>query len=174
MSTPEIAIVAATEFDLMVMRDAAKALDRFGVPYNFKLLEVHRNPDSIKAFAENAHKEGLCAIIAGASGAAHLPGMVAAYSPLPVIGVPIKAVHSIDGLDAIYSILQMPVGVPVATMALNGARNAAFYALQILACKHPSYMQLVSAAKNKERDEAQAQADKLADLGAEEYIANLK
>ena len=110
--------------DLPVMEQAAEALKNFGIEYEIKVVSAHRTPDLMFAFAKNARKNGFAAIIAGAGGAAHLPGMVAALTSLPVIGVPIKSSNSIDGWDSILSILQMPGGVPVATVALNGAKNA--------------------------------------------------
>lgn len=121
--------------DMPIMEDAAKFLNEMQIPFEINALSAHRTPDIVMSFAENAHKRGIKVIIAGAGGAAHLPGVVAACTPLPVIGVPIKSSNSIDGWDSILSILQMPAGIPVATVALNGARNAAILAFQILATK---------------------------------------
>jgi 5-(carboxyamino)imidazole ribonucleotide mutase len=117
------------------MNQAAEILNSFGVAYEITIVSAHRTPKRLFEFSENAHKRGIEVIIAGAGGAAHLPGMVAAISPLPVIGVPIKSSNSIDGWDSILSILQMPGGVPVATVALNGAKNAGLLAVQILSVK---------------------------------------
>ncbi len=119
--------------DLPVMEEAAKLLDEFEIPFEINALSAHRTPDKVEEFAKNAHKKGIKVIIAGAGGAAHLPGVIASMTPLPVIGVPIKSSNSIDGWDSILSILQMPAGIPVATVALNGARNAAILAVQIIA-----------------------------------------
>ncbi len=119
--------------DLKIMDQAADFLDSMGIPYEVHALSAHRTPDRVAAFAEGAATRGIGVIIAGAGGAAHLPGVVAASTPLPVIGVPIKSSNSIDGWDSVLSILQMPAGIPVATMALDGARNAAILAAQILA-----------------------------------------
>lgn len=166
----EIAIVMASDYDLPVMRQAAHVLDRFGVPYEMDILSTHQNPERMIEFARSAHTRGLKVIIAGAGGAAHLPGMVAAFTPLPVIGVPVKVEYSIDGLDAIYSMLQMPQGVPVATMALNNAENAALFALQVLGCSHSSYLELVHAYKKQKRDTAEDKAAKLAQMGYEQYL----
>lgn len=174
MSNIEISIVMSSVFDMTVMKDAAKILDQFGIPYEIEILDLHKDPECVPAYVKESTAKGICVYIAGASGAAHLPGIVAAHTAAPVVGVPIKAIHSIDGLDAIYSILQMPQGVPVATMALNGARNAALFALQIMACKHPSYMQLVNAYKNKQRDEARLNSKNLQKTGYEQFIANAK
>ena len=128
----KIAIIMGSKSDLPVMEQAAEALKNFGIEYEIKVVSAHRTPDLMFAFAKNARKNGFAAIIAGAGGAAHLPGMVAALTSLPVIGVPIKSSNSIDGWDSILSILQMPGGVPVATVALNGAKNAGILAAQIV------------------------------------------
>ncbi len=173
-SKPEIAIVMGHEQDMTIMQDAAKTLDQFGVPFDIEILFTHQDPERLVAFAKSALSRKLKVIIAGASGAAHLPGMIAAFTPLPVIGVPIKAEYSIDGLDAIYSILQMPAGVPVATMSLNGAKNAALFALQILGCSHDSYFELVSAYKNKIKGDASRQATNLTTWGYEKFTTTLK
>ncbi len=127
-----VSIVMGSASDLPIMEQAAEMLDKFGIGYEIDIVSAHRTPEKLYEFASNAHSRGIAAIIAGAGGAAHLPGMVAAISPLPVIGVPIKSSNSIDGWDSILSILQMPVGVPVATVALNGAKNAGIFAAQIL------------------------------------------
>lgn len=121
-----------SDSDLPVMKEAAIILKALGIPYEVDIVSAHRTPEYMYEFAKNAHKSGIKVIIAGAGGAAHLPGMVAAISPLPVIGVPIKSSNSIDGWDSVLSILQMPSGVPVATVALNGAKNAGILAAQIL------------------------------------------
>jgi 5-(carboxyamino)imidazole ribonucleotide mutase len=128
----KIAIIMGSKSDLPVMEQAAEALKNFGIEYEIKVVSAHRTPDLMFAFAKNARKNGFAAIIAGAGGAAHLPGMVAALTSLPVIGVPIKSSNSIDGWDSVLSILQMPAGVPVATVALNGAKNAGILAAQIV------------------------------------------
>jgi 5-(carboxyamino)imidazole ribonucleotide mutase len=128
----KIAIIMGSESDLEVMKNAAEIIKEFGVEYEMTIISAHRTPNRMADFAKTAHEKGFAVIIAGAGGAAHLPGMVAAYTPLPVIGVPVKSSNSIDGWDSILSILQMPGGVPVATVALNGAKNAGLLALQIL------------------------------------------
>lgn len=119
--------------DMPIMEDAAAFLNEMQIPFEINALSAHRTPDTVLDFAKNAGERGVKVIIAGAGGAAHLPGVIAAATILPVIGVPIKSSNSIDGWDSILSILQMPAGIPVATVALNGARNAAILALQILA-----------------------------------------
>lgn len=127
-----VSIVMGSESDLPVMEQAALILQGLGIEYEIDIVSAHRTPDKLFSFASEAHKRGIKVIIAGAGGAAHLPGMVASISPLPVIGVPIKSSNSIDGWDSVLSILQMPGGVPVATVALNGAKNAGILAAQIL------------------------------------------
>ncbi len=129
---PLVSIIMGSDSDLNVMLEAGKVLKEFNVPFEITIVSAHRTPKRLFEFAENAHTRGIQVIIAGAGGAAHLPGMVAAISPLPVIGVPVKSSNSLDGWDSILSILQMPGGVPVATVALNNAKNAGLLAVQIL------------------------------------------
>jgi 5-(carboxyamino)imidazole ribonucleotide mutase len=126
--------------DLTVMKQAAEFLNEMKIPFEINALSAHRVPEEVVAFSKNAALRGIKVIIAGAGGAAHLPGVIAAMTPLPVIGVPIKSSNSIDGWDSILSILQMPSGIPVATVALDGAKNAAILALQILATGDPQRM----------------------------------
>jgi len=121
-----------SESDLKVMKDAAEALEEFDIPYELTIVSAHRTPARMVEYASGARSRGIRVIIAGAGGAAHLPGMVASLTSLPVIGVPVKSSNSIDGWDSVLSILQMPAGVPVATVALNGSRNAGILAAQIL------------------------------------------
>jgi 5-(carboxyamino)imidazole ribonucleotide mutase len=123
--------------DLPVMEEAAKILNEMKIPFEMNALSAHRTPDQVLDFARNAHTRGVKVIIAGAGGAAHLPGVIAALTPLPVIGVPVKSSNSIDGWDSILSILQMPAGIPVATVALDGARNAGILAIQIIGTGEP-------------------------------------
>lgn len=127
-----VSIVMGSDSDLPVMQEAANMLEQFNVGYELDIVSAHRTPEKLFEFSNNAHKRGIQVIIAGAGGAAHLPGMIASLSPLPVIGVPVKSSNSIDGWDSILSILQMPGGVPVATVALNGAKNAGILAAQII------------------------------------------
>ncbi len=130
---PIVSIIMGSQSDLEVMKEAAAILKEFGVPYELTIVSAHRTPDRMSSFAKEARSRGIRVIIAGAGGAAHLPGMVAAFTTLPVIGVPVKSSNSIDGWDSVLSILQMPGGVPVATVALNGAKNAGILAIQIIA-----------------------------------------
>jgi len=134
---PLVGIIMGSASDLPVMQAAADVLTRFEVPFEINVVSAHRTPELMFDYARNAHKNGLQVIIAGAGGAAHLPGMVASLTPLPVIGVPVKSSNSIDGWDSILSILQMPNGVPVATVALNAAQNAGLLAAQIIAAGKP-------------------------------------
>jgi 5-(carboxyamino)imidazole ribonucleotide mutase len=131
--TPTVAIIMGSKSDLVVMQAAADILNDFDIPYHITVVSAHRTPELMRTYATEAKSKGIKVIIAGAGGAAHLPGMVAAYTTLPVIGVPVKSSNSIDGWDSILSILQMPNGVPVATVALNAAKNAGILAAQILA-----------------------------------------
>lgn len=129
---PLVGIIMGSKSDLLVMKEAASALDEFGITYEITIVSAHRTPMRMVEYAQNATKRGLKVIIAGAGGAAHLPGMTASLTTLPVIGVPVKSSNSIDGWDSVLSILQMPSGVPVATVALDGARNAGILAAQII------------------------------------------
>lgn len=131
-TTPKIGIIMGSKSDLAVMQDAADVLKELGVEYEITVVSAHRTPDRMFSYARAAADRGLKVIIAGAGGAAHLPGMVASLTHLPVIGVPVKSSNSIDGWDSILSILQMPNGIPVATVALNAAKNAGILAAQIL------------------------------------------
>jgi 5-(carboxyamino)imidazole ribonucleotide mutase len=152
-----------SDSDLAVMQDAAKVLEDFSIPFELTIVSAHRTPARLYEFASQAHIRGVEVIIAGAGGAAHLPGMAAAISPLPVIGVPIKSSNSIDGWDSVLSILQMPAGVPVATVALNGARNAGILAAQILSVKEPSLREKLIGFKQSLHDEVIKKVDKLND-----------
>ncbi len=128
----KVAVIMGSISDMPVMQDAINMLKEFGIETEVDIVSAHRTPEKLFDFSKNAHTRGISVIIAGAGGAAHLPGMVASMSPLPVIGVPVKSSNSIDGWDSVLSILQMPGGVPVATVALNGAKNAGILAAQII------------------------------------------
>ncbi|MCB0805215.1 MAG: 5-(carboxyamino)imidazole ribonucleotide mutase [Bacteroidales bacterium] len=142
-----------SDSDLPVMGEAAKILESFDIPHEITVVSAHRTPKRLYEFAETAHQRGIEVVIAGAGGAAHLPGMVAAISPLPVIGVPVKSSNSIDGWDSVLSILQMPGGVPVATVALNGAKNAGLLAAQIISVQDPSIREKIITYKNELSDQ---------------------
>ena len=128
----KVGIIMGSKSDYSVMKEAENILKEFNIDYEIEIVSAHRTPEKMMDYSKNAHKRGINVIIAGAGGAAHLPGMVASNSPLPVIGVPVKSRNSIDGWDSILSILQMPGGVPVATVALNGAKNAGILAVEII------------------------------------------
>ena len=132
LENPKVGIIMGSNSDLSVMTDAATILTEFGIDHDISVVSAHRTPEAMIKYAKNARGSGLSVIIAGAGGAAHLPGMVASVSTLPVIGVPIRSTNSIDGWDSILSILQMPAGVPVATVTLNGAKNAGILAAEII------------------------------------------
>lgn len=162
MNKPLVGIIMGSQSDLKIMKEAADVLDELGVPYELTVVSAHRTPLRMVTYAAEARKRGLRVIVAGAGGAAHLPGMVASLTSLPVIGVPVKSSNSIDGWDSVLSILQMPAGVPVATVALDGARNAGILAAQIIgsadkllgrrldAFKKLLEKKITSAAKNME------------------------
>ena len=150
-----------SDSDLPVMQDAIAMLKEFGVETEVDIVSAHRTPEKLFAYATEAHKRGIRVIIAGAGGAAHLPGMVASMSPLPVIGVPVKSRNSIDGWDSVLSILQMPGGVPVATVALDGAKNAGILAAQIIASSDPVLLQKIIDFKEGLKDKVMAASKKM-------------
>lgn len=150
-----------SESDLKVMKDAAEVMEEFDVPFELTVVSAHRTPERMVEYASSARRRGLRAIIAGAGGAAHLPGMVAAMTSLPVIGVPVKSSNSIDGWDSVLSILQMPAGVPVATVALNGARNAGLLAVQILGTADEGLSKRLDDYKLSMREKVESSAKKL-------------
>lgn len=135
--SPLVGIVMGSDSDLETLRPAADALREFGVPFEMRVLSAHRTPDAMFEYAKSAKARGLKVIIAGAGGAAHLPGMVASLTPLPVVGVPVPS-KALSGLDSLYSIVQMPAGIPVATVAIGNARNAGLLALRILGASDPA------------------------------------
>ncbi len=143
----KVAIIMGSTSDMPVMQQAVDVLNELNIPYEVDIVSAHRTPEKMFEFGKQAHTRGIRAIIAGAGGAAHLPGMVASLSPLPVIGVPVKSSNSIDGWDSVLSILQMPGGVPVATVALNGAKNAGILAAQIIGSSDPEVLERIIAYK---------------------------
>ena len=143
----KVGIIMGSESDLPVMQEAIDILEEFEIKIEVDIVSAHRTPEKMMEYGSQAHQRGLKVIIAGAGGAAHLPGMIAAVSPLPVIGVPVKSSNSIDGWDSVLSILQMPGGVPVATVALNGAKNAGILAAQIVGTSERAIMDKVSKYK---------------------------
>lgn len=146
---PKVSIIMGSTSDLPVMEEAAKVLEEFEIPFEINALSAHRTPDQAAEFGKSAYNRGIRVIIAGAGGAAHLPGVLAALTPVPVIGVPIKASISIDGWDSLLSIVQMPPGIPVATVGLDAARNAGILAVQILATGDDDILKKVVDFKSK-------------------------
>lgn len=157
----KVAVVMGSQSDLPVMQEAIDFLKEMQIPVLVDIVSAHRTPEKPISFGKNAHLQGIDVIIAGAGGAAHLPGMLAAVSPLPVIGVPIKSRNSIDGWDSVLSILQMPAGVPVATVALNGAKNAGILAAQILGVAHKEIQEGISQYKKSLEAAVLVTSDKL-------------
>ena len=147
MSTVKVGIIMGSKSDLPIMQQTADVLEELNVPFEMTVISAHRTPERMMEYAETAASRGLKVIVAGAGGAAHLPGMTASVTPLPVIGVPVKSSNSIDGWDSVLSILQMPSGVPVATVALDGGRNAGILAAQIVAAGDDKLLQRIAAFK---------------------------
>lgn len=161
MSKPIVSIIMGSDSDLRVMQGAVDLLIELNIPYELDVVSAHRTPEKMFDYAKNAHIRGIKVIIAGAGGAAHLPGMVASLSPLPVIGVPVKSSNSIDGWDSILSILQMPNGVPVATVALDGAKNAGILAAQIVSAGDREVLQRILKFKEKMQQEVAVKAERI-------------
>ena len=169
MQKPLIGIIMGSTSDLSVMREAAAILEEFEIPFELTIVSAHRTPERLMEYGSTAVKRGLKVIVAGAGGAAHLPGMIASVTPLPVIGVPVKASISLDGWDSILSILQMPGGVPVATVALNGAKNAGILAAQILGAGNLAILGRVAAYKESLKDKVLRGAQELEEKGYREF-----
>lgn len=148
MTSIKVGIIMGSNSDLPIMQAAADILKHFEIPFEIDIVSAHRTPEKMFDYAKNAHLRGLQVIIAGAGGAAHLPGMVASLTPLPVIGVPVKSSNSIDGWDSLLSIVQMPNGVPVATVAVNASQNAGILAAQIIYCSDIDLLKKISEFKN--------------------------
>tara|TARA_B100001287_G_scaffold271755_1_gene272495 strand:+ start:1688 stop:2185 length:498 start_codon:yes stop_codon:yes gene_type:complete len=157
---PKIGIVMGSDSDFPIMKNAVEIIKEFGIEYEATIVSAHRTPDRLFDYAKNAYKRGIKVIIAGAGGAAHLPGMIASLCHLPVIGVPIKSSNSIDGWDSVLSILQMPSGVPVATVALNGAKNAGLLALQILSTSEDKLVEKMMGYKSLLEKQVMKKVDK--------------
>ncbi len=164
MATPIVSIIMGSDSDLPVMRAAAEILQDLKIPFEVTVVSAHRTPHRMVQFAEEAHQRGIQVIIAGAGGAAHLPGMVASLSPLPVIGVPIKSSNSIDGWDSILSILQMPNGIPVATVALNAAKNAGLLAVRILGASNKDILERIKTYQNSLTEQVEEKIKIVEDL----------
>lgn len=167
-----VGIIMGSDSDLPVMKDAAKILEDFGIEFEISIVSAHRTVEKMYEYGENAHKRGIDVIIAGAGGAAHLPGMVAAITPLPVIGVPVKS-RALNGIDSLLSIVQMPGGVPVATVAINNAKNAGILAASIIGIKDDKIMEKVIEYKINMKNEVEAKGKQLENLGYEKYLENM-
>ena len=157
----KVAIIMGSKSDLPVMQDAIDILKEFGIQTEVDIVSAHRTPEYMMDFGKNAHSRGFDVIIAGAGGAAHLPGMVASITPLPVIGVPVKSSNSIDGWDSVLSILQMPGGVPVATVALNGSKNAGILAAQMIGIKDKQVQKQLLEYMEQLKDKVQKMREEL-------------
>ena len=158
---PTVGIIMGSQSDLPVMQAAADFLESVSVPFELTIVSAHRTPDRMRSYATEARARGIKVIVAGAGGAAHLPGMVAAYTTLPVIGVPVKSSNSLDGWDSILSILQMPNGVPVATVALNAGKNAGILAAQIIGCNDTLVSEAITTYKTSMNEEVNTKIKQL-------------
>lgn len=170
----DVSIIMGSDSDLPIMKDCAKFLDQMGISYEMKILSVHRTPEKATEYAETLKEKNIKVIIAGAGGAAHLPGVFAAMVPtVPVIGIPIHT-KTLGGVDSLYSIVQMPSGIPVATVAINGAKNAAILATSILAIGNKEIKTKLAEFKSSLKDAVSQKDEKLQQLGVDEYLANMK
>ena len=169
---PKVGIVMGSDSDLDVMSKAAEILDEFGIDYDMTVISAHRMPDIFFDYANSAEEKGYKVIIAGAGGATHLPGMAAAIFPMPVVGVPIYT-KSLGGVDSLYSIVQMPSGIPVATVAINGGANAGLMAAKILATSDAELLNKLKAYKEGLKDKVVAKKEKLENLGYKEYMKQM-
>lgn len=167
---PKVGIVMGSDSDMKVMGQAADMLEKLGVEYEMTIISAHREPDVFYEYANSAEDRDFKVIIAGAGMAAHLPGMCAAIFPMPVIGIPMTG-KVLDGQDALYSIVQMPPGIPVATVAIDGGKNAAILAAKILATSDPELLQRLKDFSKEMKEEVEAKAERLAKLGHKEYMA---
>lgn len=173
MNKPIVGIIMGSDSDLTVMREALDILNDFGVESEVLVLSAHRTFEATREYSMSAVSRGIKVIIAGAGGAAHLPGVIAAMFPLPVIGVPIKS-KSLDGLDSLLSIVQMPPGIPVATVGINGAKNAGLLAVQILATSNQELARKLNDFRSKQKDSVLAKTEKLKTFGYKKYLEVLK
>jgi 5-(carboxyamino)imidazole ribonucleotide mutase len=172
MTQPLVGIIMGSDSDLPTMQAAVLACEEFGVAYEVGIVSAHRTPDRMVEYAKTAHERGLKVIIAGAGGAAHLPGMVAALTALPVIGVPVTT-KTLQGVDSLYSIVQMPAGIPVATVAIGNAKNAGLLAVQMLASHDPVLFQKVQAYRQSLNDMVMEKQTKLASVGTTAYLQQM-
>ncbi|MFN6571585.1 5-(carboxyamino)imidazole ribonucleotide mutase [Dendronalium sp. ChiSLP03b] len=170
--TPLVGIIMGSDSDLPTMKDAIAVCEEFGIENEVAIISAHRTPERMVQYAQQAHQRGIKVIIAGAGGAAHLPGMVASLTPLPVIGVPVPT-RNLQGVDSLYSIVQMPAGIPVATVAIGNAKNAGLLAVQILATQQPELLEKVQQYRQALSESVMAKQAKLEQLGYEQYLKQL-
>ncbi|GJD21117.1 phosphoribosylaminoimidazole carboxylase; PurK [Rivularia sp. IAM M-261] len=171
--SPVIGIIMGSDSDLPTMKDAIVICEEFGIGCEVAIVSAHRTPERMFEYAKSAHERGIKVIIAGAGGAAHLPGMVASLTPLPVIGVPVSSRH-LQGVDSLYSIVQMPAGIPVATVAIGNAKNAGLLAVQIIATSQPELLVKVQQYRSDLRDSVITKQSKLEQVGYQDYLDNMK
>ncbi|NJL82892.1 MAG: 5-(carboxyamino)imidazole ribonucleotide mutase [Chloroflexaceae bacterium] len=171
-SNPVVGIIMGSDSDLPTLKNAIAVCEEFGVPWEVEIVSAHRTPQRLVEYAQTAHQRGLKVIIAGAGGAAHLPGMVAALTPLPVIGVPVASRH-LSGLDSLYSIVQMPSGIPVATVAIGNGTNAGLLAVQILACHDGELLEKVQHYRQTLSQSVLDKQTQLQQLGYEQYLQQM-
>ncbi|PSB36632.1 5-(carboxyamino)imidazole ribonucleotide mutase [filamentous cyanobacterium Phorm 46] len=169
MNQPTVGIIMGSDSDLPTMKDAIAICEEFNVPCSVAIVSAHRTPLHMVEYAQTAHQRGLKVIIAGAGGAAHLPGMVASLTPLPVIGVPVASRH-LQGIDSLYSIVQMPAGIPVATVAIGNAKNAGLLAVQILAVSQPELLDRVLAYRKNLSESVMNKQNQLENVGYQKYL----
>ena len=169
---PTVGIIMGSDSDLPVMSEAANILDKLGICYELTIVSAHRTPDRMYEYAKSAHKNGIKVIIAGAGGAAHLPGMTAALTSVPVIGVPVKT-STLSGVDSLYSICQMPPGIPVATVAINGAQNAGILAAQILGTYDENIYKRIEDFKLSLKETVETKAESLENIKYEKYLEKM-
>ncbi len=172
MNQPQISIIMGSDSDLPTMKEAIAVCEEFNLAVEVAIISAHRTPERMVQYAKQAHHRGLKVIIAGAGGAAHLPGMVAALTPLPVIGVPVSTRH-LQGVDSLYSIVQMPGGIPVATVAIGNAKNAGLLAVQILATHQPELLEVVQQYRQSLSDSVMSKQERLDQLGYQEYLTQM-
>ena len=168
----KVGIVMGSDSDMPVMAKAAEILDKFGIDYEMTIISAHREPDIFFEWAKSAEEKGIKVIIAGAGKAAHLPGMCAALFPMPVVGIPMKT-SDLGGVDSLYSIVQMPTGIPVATVAINGGANAGILAAKILAASDPELLERLKKYSEDMKEEVEGKAKKLDEIGYKEYLKQM-
>lgn len=170
---PLIGIIMGSDSDLPTMKEAIATIEEFDIPCEVAIVSAHRTPERMVQYAQSAHQRGLKVIIAGAGGAAHLPGMVASLTPLPVIGVPVPSRH-LQGVDSLYSIVQMPAGIPVATVAIGNAKNAGLLAVQILASHQPELLERVQQYRQSLNQSVMDKQARLDAIGYKQYLAEMQ